>query len=175
MPIYLMDKAYRVGAEAGVAAHLVVVQGSATGECNLPGAANAGAILGVTMHSQSQQGRSVAVRKAGIAECVAFDRHHRGLAAEHLRRKRPGEARQRDRRDEGQLRGLRRNGRRGRWRHRGGLPVHPRAHRLTGAVRAGAAGTDGACAGGCTAPVPPDPPNTTPTPDQRERTTTCQK
>jgi hypothetical protein len=71
MPIYLMDKAYRVGAAAGVSANLVVVQGSVAGECTVPGGANAGAILGVTMHSQSQQGRSVAVRKAGIAECVA--------------------------------------------------------------------------------------------------------
>ncbi len=71
MPIYLMDKAYRVATPGGVSANRVVVQGARVGECAVPGAANAGAILGVTMHSQSQPGRAVAVRKAGIAEVVA--------------------------------------------------------------------------------------------------------
>lgn len=71
MPIYLMDKAYRVATPGGVGANRVVVQGAQVGECTVPAAANAGAILGVTMHSQSQSGRAVAVRKAGIAEVVA--------------------------------------------------------------------------------------------------------
>jgi len=71
MPIYLMDKAYRITSGSGVAAHRVVVQGTNSGECTLPGAANAGSILGVTVHSQSSSGRSVSVRKAGIVEVVA--------------------------------------------------------------------------------------------------------
>lgn len=71
MPIYLMDKAYRITTSGGVAANRVVVQGSAAGECALPGAANATSILGVTVHGQSTSGRNVSVRKAGIAEVVA--------------------------------------------------------------------------------------------------------
>jgi hypothetical protein len=71
MPIYLMDKTYRITSGGGVAGNRVVVQGELGGECKLPGEANAGGILGVTMHTQSTPGRSVAVRKAGIAEVVA--------------------------------------------------------------------------------------------------------
>ena len=71
MPIYLMDKAYRITTSGGVAANRVVMQGTAAGECVLPAAANAGSILGVTVHGQSSSGRNVSVRKAGIAEVVA--------------------------------------------------------------------------------------------------------
>jgi len=71
MPIYLMDKAYRITSTGGTGANRVVVQGASAGECSLPAAPNAGAILGVTMHTQSTPGRSVSVRKAGIAEVVA--------------------------------------------------------------------------------------------------------
>lgn len=71
MPIYLMDKSYRVAPGGGIPAHRVVVQGGAAGECKLPAAANAAAILGVTVHTQSVAGRSISVRKAGIAEVVA--------------------------------------------------------------------------------------------------------
>ena len=71
MPIYLMDKAYRITSPNGVAANRVVVQGDLPGECKLPDDANAEGILGVTMHSQTTPGRSVAVRKAGVAEVVA--------------------------------------------------------------------------------------------------------
>jgi hypothetical protein len=71
MPIYLMDKAYRMATAGGAGANRVVVQGPVAGDCVLPAAANAGAILGVTMHSQTQQGRSITVRKAGIVEVVA--------------------------------------------------------------------------------------------------------
>ena len=71
MPIYLMDKAYRVTTAGGVGANRVLVQGGIAGECALPAAPNAGAILGVSMHTQTQQGRAVTVRKAGIAEVVA--------------------------------------------------------------------------------------------------------
>jgi hypothetical protein len=71
MPIYLMDKAYRITTSGGVAANRVVVQGNAAGECALPGSSNAPGILGVTVHSQGTSGRNVSVRKAGIAEVVA--------------------------------------------------------------------------------------------------------
>lgn len=71
MPIYLMDKAYRITSPNGVGAHRVVVQGGMPGECTVPAGANAPAILGVTMHEQATPGRSVAVRKAGVAEVVA--------------------------------------------------------------------------------------------------------
>lgn len=71
MPSYILDKAYKVTDANGVDANLVVVQGTNAGECALPGAANAGAILGVTMHSQSLQNKNVSIRKAGIASVVA--------------------------------------------------------------------------------------------------------
>jgi hypothetical protein len=71
MPIYLMDKSYRVTNSGGVPANRVVVQGASAGECAMPGAANAPGILGVTVHSQTSNGRMVSVRKAGIAEVTA--------------------------------------------------------------------------------------------------------
>ncbi len=71
MPSYILDKAYKVTDANGVDANLVVVQGTNAGECALPGAANAGAILGVTVHSQSLQNKNVSIRKAGIASVVA--------------------------------------------------------------------------------------------------------
>ncbi len=71
MPIYLMDKAYKITTTGGVAARRVVVQDTTAGDCKLPAAANAGSILGVTVHDQLTQNRSVTVRKAGIAEVVA--------------------------------------------------------------------------------------------------------
>lgn len=71
MPIYLMDKAYRITSGGGVPANRVVIHGSATGECTLPTGANSGKIAGVTMHSQTVPGRCVGVRKAGIAEVTA--------------------------------------------------------------------------------------------------------
>jgi len=71
MPHYILDKAYKITSAGGVAAHRVVVQGAGAGECSLPGAANAGAILGITVHAQSLQNQNVAVRKAGIAHVLA--------------------------------------------------------------------------------------------------------
>jgi hypothetical protein len=71
MANYILDKAYAIDQSSGVGAYLVVVQGTSAGEAKLPGAANAGAILGVTVHSQSIQGANVAVRKAGIARVTA--------------------------------------------------------------------------------------------------------
>jgi hypothetical protein len=69
MPHYILDKAYTVNQAGGVAAHRVVVQGSGAGECKYPAAAGlaGGTVLGVTTHAQSENGRAVAVRKAGIA------------------------------------------------------------------------------------------------------------
>lgn len=71
MAIYLMDKTYRISTSGGVASRRIVVAGSSTGHCELPAEANAGKILGVTVTSQSELGRGVSVRKAGIAEVVA--------------------------------------------------------------------------------------------------------
>lgn len=71
MANYILDKAYEVTDDNGVPAHRVVVQGSNAGQCALPASANAGAILGVTVHSQLLKGQNVAVRKAGIARVEA--------------------------------------------------------------------------------------------------------
>jgi hypothetical protein len=70
MPIYLMDKAYKITTSGGVSAYHVVVA-SAAGQCELPAAANADKLLGVTVHDQTEQNRAVTVRKAGIAEVTA--------------------------------------------------------------------------------------------------------
>ena len=71
MSHYILDKAYSADEVGGIEAHRVVVQGANAGEAELPGGANAGAILGVTMHAQSEAGGNVAVRKAGIARVMA--------------------------------------------------------------------------------------------------------
>lgn len=71
MSSYILDKAYAIEDSGGVGAYRAVVQGTNAGEAALPGAANAGKILGATVHSQSRQGGHVAVRKAGIARVVA--------------------------------------------------------------------------------------------------------
>ena len=71
MASYILDKAYAINQANGVGANLVVVQNTQPGEAKSPAAANAGSILGVTVHSQTLQGANVAVRKAGIAKVVA--------------------------------------------------------------------------------------------------------
>ena len=71
MSHYILDKAYKVNETSGVEAYRAVVQGTSAGECAYPGASNAGSILGTTVHTQSRQNASVAVRKAGIAKVVA--------------------------------------------------------------------------------------------------------
>lgn len=71
MSSYILDKAYSIDEVSGVGAYLAVVHGASAGEAKLPAAANAGGILGVTVHSQSRQGGHVAVRKAGIARVTA--------------------------------------------------------------------------------------------------------
>ncbi len=71
MAIYLMDKTYRISTSGGVPAARVVVAGSVSGQCQLPAAADAPKILGITITSQPELGRGVSVRKAGIASAVA--------------------------------------------------------------------------------------------------------
>ena len=71
IPLFFLDKAYKITNDGGVSAGMVVVQGANAGECELPSAANAGAILGVTVDCQSLQNQNVTVRKAGIARVVA--------------------------------------------------------------------------------------------------------
>jgi len=71
MANYILDKAYEVTDTNGVSAYRVVVQGTNAGQCALPASANAGGILGVTVHAQTLKGQSVAVRKAGIARVTA--------------------------------------------------------------------------------------------------------
>jgi hypothetical protein len=71
MVSYILDKAYAINQTGGVGAYLVVVQNTNAGEAKSPAAANAGSILGVTVHGQTLQGANVAVRKAGIAKVTA--------------------------------------------------------------------------------------------------------
>ena len=71
MSNYILDKAYKITDASGVGANLVVVQDTNDGECALPGAANAAKILGVTTFAQSNQDKSVSLRKAGVARVVA--------------------------------------------------------------------------------------------------------
>lgn len=71
MPCYILDKAYEVTDKDNVPAFRVVVQGANAGQCALPGGANAGAILGVTVYGQAPEDLSVLVRKAGIARVMA--------------------------------------------------------------------------------------------------------
>lgn len=71
MAIYLMDKTYRITTSGGVPSARVVVAGTGSGQCQLPAAADASKILGITITSQPELGRGVSVRKAGIAAAVA--------------------------------------------------------------------------------------------------------
>jgi hypothetical protein len=71
MSSYILDKAYAIDEAEGVGAYRAVVNGDDAGEAKLPAGANAGGILGVTVHGQSRQGGHVAVRKAGIARVTA--------------------------------------------------------------------------------------------------------
>lgn len=71
MSYYVLDKAYAIEDAAGVGAYKVVVQGSEAHCAKGPASDSQGTLLGVTVHSQSLQGANVAVRKAGIARCIA--------------------------------------------------------------------------------------------------------
>jgi hypothetical protein len=71
MGIYLLDKAYRHGGTGTIHAGRVVVAATDPGTCKLPAGSNAGAILGITMSGQTQVGRAITVRKAGVATAMA--------------------------------------------------------------------------------------------------------
>lgn len=73
MSFYVLDTAFRILSTGGVTARRVVVRasdGNGPG-CSLPTAANADGFLGVTTHGQPRQNRHVAVRRLGVAECIA--------------------------------------------------------------------------------------------------------
>ncbi len=63
----LLDQAFRVEEAEGMERWRVVVFGAEPGGCRLPAAANAFGVLGVTTHAQSRVGKSIAVRRFGIA------------------------------------------------------------------------------------------------------------
>ncbi|GAB4321201.1 MAG: hypothetical protein Kow0059_15790 [Candidatus Sumerlaeia bacterium] len=71
MSAHILDKAYTITDPEGVAAGRVVVAGANPGQCALPAAANAGALLGVTTAAQTRPDAPVPVRKAGIALVAA--------------------------------------------------------------------------------------------------------
>lgn len=62
-----LDLGFKVNNTNGVGANVVVVQDTNAYEAKLPGAANAGKILGVTIESTSATGRGCNVRMGGIA------------------------------------------------------------------------------------------------------------
>lgn len=70
MSHYILDRSYRIEEQRGVEAYHAVAQGSEPGVCRLPGKLG-GTLLGVTVHTQSNFGCHVVVRKAGIARCIA--------------------------------------------------------------------------------------------------------
>lgn len=67
MSNYVLDKSYRIANASGVGAGIVVVATANNDECDLPSAANAASVLGITTHVQTRQGRFVGVRRLGIA------------------------------------------------------------------------------------------------------------
>lgn len=67
MSQYVLDKAYRLASEEGIASARVVVRGTMEGECLPPDGANAGGVLGLTVQKQERPGRHVAIRRLGIA------------------------------------------------------------------------------------------------------------
>ena len=71
MPYYILDKTYRTTNADTPAARVVVREINGANTVSMPAGANAGMIAGITVHGQSEIGRAVSVRKAGIAEVVA--------------------------------------------------------------------------------------------------------
>ncbi len=67
MSNYVLDKAFRLVSEEGIAAGRAVVRGQFEGDCTPPARANQGGVLGLTVHAQPRDGRHVAVRRLGIA------------------------------------------------------------------------------------------------------------
>ena len=70
MSNYVLDQAFRVEEEEGIERWRAVVFGTNPGGCKLPAAANAFGVLGITVHSQARTGKSIAVRRLGIAPVV---------------------------------------------------------------------------------------------------------
>ncbi|MNY46286.1 hypothetical protein D3C86_1814530 [compost metagenome] len=66
-----LDLAYKVNNAGGVAENVVVVQDTNPYEAKLPGAANAGKIVGVTIEKTTETGRSGAVRMGGLVPIKA--------------------------------------------------------------------------------------------------------
>lgn len=71
MSNYVLDRAYRVEEAAGVARYRAVVAGNGNGTCRYPAGANAGGVLGISMHAQTHENKAVTVRRLGIAPCEA--------------------------------------------------------------------------------------------------------
>lgn len=71
MSQYVLDRACRVEESAGVARYRAVVFGADADGCQYPDAANADGVVGITTHAQSREGKSVTVRRLGIAVCEA--------------------------------------------------------------------------------------------------------
>lgn len=71
MSNYVLDRAYLTDEPNGIERNRVVVQSDEETSCAYPAAENAGDIVGVTMHTQTREGRSVTVRRMGIAPVEA--------------------------------------------------------------------------------------------------------
>lgn len=71
MSYYVLDAAFRSEETEGLPRHRCVVAGEQPGGCKLPAGGNAWSVLGVTTHAQDREGRSVTVRRLGVATCEA--------------------------------------------------------------------------------------------------------
>ena len=71
MSYYVLDKSYRCASPNILARRAVVRHSLSPNSVSIPPAANAGGFAGVTVHSQTEVGRAISVRKLGIAEVVA--------------------------------------------------------------------------------------------------------
>jgi len=71
MSQYVLDRAYQVEQSGGVARYRVVASTQTQDGCAYPVHSNAGGAIGITTHGQSIQGKSVSVRRIGIAPCEA--------------------------------------------------------------------------------------------------------
>jgi hypothetical protein len=69
---HVLDRSYTVTPEGGIGVNAVVVRDPEDPRaCMLPTAANVGDVLGITTHSQTRQGRPIAVRRLGVGEAIA--------------------------------------------------------------------------------------------------------
>ncbi len=69
MANYVLDRAYRVEETNGIERYRVVTFGARTDGCQYPSGENAGGVLGVSTHAQTREGKSLTVRRLGIALC----------------------------------------------------------------------------------------------------------